>query len=112
MARIYADHFGHIDPYINVYIYIYIYIIYIYIYIIYIYVPLKVKTLQFFGVGIQLHVPHEVEKKLLAMMTMQKVVAWGECGLDYFDKKTRGQALDFFKKKCWKMCMHKQMVST
>jgi Tat protein secretion system quality control protein TatD with DNase activity len=39
-----------------------------------------------------------VEKKLLAMMTMQKVVAWGECGLDYFDKKTRGQALDFLKK--------------
>ena len=39
-----------------------------------------------------------MEKKLLAMMTMQKVVAWGECGLDYFDKKTRGQALDFLKK--------------
>jgi len=38
--------------------------------------------------------PHrldQVEKKLIEMMSMEKVVAWGECGLDYFDKKTRGQ---------------------
>lgn len=34
----------------------------------------------------------ELEAKLLAMMAMPKVVAWGECGLDYYDKKSRGQA--------------------
>lgn len=37
--------------------------------------------------------PSQVEKKLMAMMSMKKVVAWGECGLDYFDKKTRRQAM-------------------
>ena len=34
----------------------------------------------------------QVEQKLVKMMSMEKVVAWGECGLDYFDKKTRAQA--------------------
>eukprot|EP00913_Durusdinium_trenchii_P023628 g22199.t2 len=36
----------------------------------------------------------EVEQKLVRMMSMDKVVAWGECGLDYFDKMTRGQVKD------------------
>eukprot|EP00931_Biecheleriopsis_adriatica_P007429 TRINITY_DN10870_c1_g2_i1.p1 TRINITY_DN10870_c1_g2~~TRINITY_DN10870_c1_g2_i1.p1 ORF type:complete len:406 (+),score=50.24 TRINITY_DN10870_c1_g2_i1:15-1232(+) len=36
----------------------------------------------------------EVEKKLVDMMTWDKVVAWGECGLDYFDKNTRRQTED------------------
>jgi len=28
------------------------------------------------------------------MMTWEKVVAWGECGLDYYDKDTKGQIDD------------------
>mmetsp|Transcript_38143 Transcript_38143/g.85310 ORF Transcript_38143/g.85310 Transcript_38143/m.85310 type:complete len:359 (+) Transcript_38143:41-1117(+) len=36
----------------------------------------------------------EVEEKIRSMMSLDKVVAWGECGLDYFDKQTRGQMKD------------------
>jgi len=32
-----------------------------------------------------------VEEKLWELMGNEKVVAWGECGLDYFDKTTRGK---------------------
>eukprot|EP00435_Cladocopium_sp_Y103_P050087 s1135_g15.t1 len=62
----------------------------------------------------------EVEKTLVAMMTMQKVVAWGECGLDYFDKKTRGQVKDqklrelqrkvFAKQMEWAVSLKKPLV--
>eukprot|EP00439_Symbiodinium_sp_Y106_P014639 s645_g2.t1 len=36
----------------------------------------------------------EVEEKIVDLMSLDKVVAWGECGLDYFDKQTRGQKQD------------------
>lgn len=32
-----------------------------------------------------------IEQKIWNFMALPKVVAWGECGLDYFDKNTRGQ---------------------
>mmetsp|Transcript_26855 Transcript_26855/g.55764 ORF Transcript_26855/g.55764 Transcript_26855/m.55764 type:complete len:437 (-) Transcript_26855:18-1328(-) len=32
-----------------------------------------------------------VEEKLWSLMGLEKVVAWGECGLDYFDKARRGK---------------------
>ena len=35
------------------------------------------------------------------MMSMDKVVAWGECGLDYFDKKTRGQVSIVYSSVIW-----------
>lgn len=33
----------------------------------------------------------EMEDKIVKLMSRDKVVAWGECGLDYYDKKTRAQ---------------------
>lgn len=33
----------------------------------------------------------DVERKLMELAGLEKAVAWGECGLDYFDKGTRGQ---------------------
>lgn len=35
-----------------------------------------------------------VEKKLVEIMARDKVVAWGECGLDYYDKDAKGQVDD------------------
>lgn len=35
-----------------------------------------------------------VEEKLCGLMSLDKVVAWGECGLDYYDKKTGKQVQD------------------
>lgn len=36
----------------------------------------------------------EVEQKIVRLMSRDKVVAWGECGLDYFDKSTKATLQD------------------